>query len=123
MTLGEFKRLARAMRQAQKEYFRSRSAESLELSKELETKFDAALNESMSRETDLKKPVDLFGVEIDEKTLREASQQMVHEMDQFLLGELSKILFKSASAEPKHNGPTIDVQARVVVEPARLPKP
>lgn len=50
MTYGEFKRLVADMRNAQREYFRTRSAAALDASKRLERKVDEALKDDGQKE-------------------------------------------------------------------------
>lgn len=61
MTTGEFADLVHDMRAAQKEYFKTRSKETLEKSKILESRVDRLLEERKNREA-AKQPT-LFDVE------------------------------------------------------------
>ena len=56
MTTGEFADLIKAMRDAQKEYFKTRSTAALNKSKELEKQVDTILKERNKREYERKNP-------------------------------------------------------------------
>ena len=61
MTVGQFAYKVFAMRQAQKDYFRTRSTESLKLSKMLEKEVDEILIERKNRSKKTEKQGLLFG--------------------------------------------------------------
>ncbi|MBR5965392.1 MAG: hypothetical protein IK015_04690 [Treponema sp.] len=61
MTAGQFADKVFVMRQAQKDYFRTRSTESLKLSKTLEKEVDEILVERKNRSKNLEKQGLLFG--------------------------------------------------------------